>query len=142
MCCRIYLLTLLRSYAEIEIAAESDVLYERQHESRIVFLFVIIKCQLQTLIHQFHIGFKVFINYSVDFLRSGRFESRPVFIVITCPGDVKCQIFPTGLVIHIDAITCFRVYLFKAFIGNAEVEVSVECHHRTVKLLSIIIIEN
>ena len=25
---------------------------------------------------------------------------------------------------------------------NAEVEVSVECHHRTVKLLSIIIIEN
>ena len=132
--CGIYLLALLWSNAEIEIAAESDVLNERQHESRIVFLFVIIKCQLQTLIHQFHIGFKVFINHSVDFLCSGRFKSRPVFIVITSSGDVKCQIFPTGLVVYIDAIACFRIYLFKAFVGNAKVEVSVERHCRTVHL--------
>ena len=142
VCCRIYLLALVRSNAEIEIAAESDVLDERQHESRIVFLFVIIKCQLQTLIHQFHIGFKVFINHSVDFLRSGRFKSRPVFIVITCPGDIKCQISPTGLVVHIDKVACFRIDFFVTLIGNAEVEVLIECHHRTVKLLSIIIIEN
>ena len=142
MCCGIYLLTLIRSNTEIEIAAESDVLHERQHESRVVFLFVVIKCQLQTLIHQFHIGFKVFINHSVDFLCSGRFKSRPVFIVITCPGDIKCQISPTGLVVHIDKVACFRIDLFVTLIGNAEIEVSVECHRRTVKLLSIIIIEN